>query len=97
MSTANKAINTTALGRVVSSVLNAITRTVAAGRPVRITHFGTFKPVVSDARHGWNLHTKERINVPERQGLRFKPSPQFLDAVHAGDPEAAVITKRSRG
>ncbi|MFD7016056.1 HU family DNA-binding protein [Streptomyces sp. NPDC059928] len=82
--------------RVVEAVLNTIARTTAAGHPVAVTSFGTWRPVQRPARPARNPQSGEPVQVPARMQLRFRVSPQLKKAVMAGDPDAAVITKRHR-
>lgn len=80
----------------VAAVLNVIARTVAAGHPVTVTNFGAFLPEQKTPRNAWNPQTGQPHTIPARTWLKFRPSPQLQEAVVAGDPDAAVITKRPR-
>lgn len=82
--------------RAVAAVLNTIARTVASGHQVAVTNFGTWRPVYRPAHKAHNPQTLEHIHVQARTRLAFRVSAQLQDAVNAGDPDAAVITKRSR-
>lgn len=81
---------------VVAAVLNTIARTIASGHAVTVTNFGSFTPFMRPARQARDPRTGGAVFLPERQELRVRVSPQLLAAVRAGDPDAAVIAKRSR-
>jgi integration host factor subunit beta len=50
-----------------------ITRETQAGEKIILRGFGTFKQVTKKARIATNPATKEKVNVPERICLHFKP------------------------
>jgi nucleoid DNA-binding protein len=77
----------------VDAVLNAITRTLAAGHSVSITNFGSWHSVPRPARQTRNPQTGESLTVPARQGIRVRTSPRLRDLVRAGDVTAASIRK----
>lgn len=82
--------------RAVEAVLNTIGRTVASGHQIAITNFGTWLPKHVPARAARNPQTGDLVTLPARTRLVFRASEQLQDAVKARDPQAAVITKRSR-
>ena len=82
--------------RALNAVLNVIARTVAAGHSVTVSNFGTWLPKHVPARKRRNPQTGGSLVVPAHTWLVFRASDQLQDAVKAHDPEAAVITKRSR-
>ncbi len=62
----------------VKQVLKAITtevvRRAASGEPVRISKFGTFYAQTHGPKTGRNMHTGEKVPIPARRVLKFRPS-----------------------
>lgn len=69
--------------KVVDKVLNAfmqsVKSSVAEGNEVKLEKFGTFKMTTHKARRGYNVQTKEVIDIPERILPTFKISKHFLN------------------
>ena len=76
---------------IVQAVLDTITEKVIAGQNVTLTGFGTFRRSQRAARTGTNIRTREKINIPAQQSVRFTPGSEFKNAVRGGG------SSRSRG
>ncbi len=81
---------------VVDAVFDIITRSVAAGHPVRITNFGTFSARHATAHPARNPQTGQTLVIPARQKVRFCASPRLRELVRAADPAAATIRKHPK-
>lgn len=57
----------------VNAVFRSIAEAVKAGKEVRLVGFGSFRVVERKAREGRNLQTGEKIKIPARKVVRFKP------------------------
>jgi DNA-binding protein HU-beta len=57
----------------VEAFIATVESAVAKGEKVAILGFGSFSVVKKAARKGVNPKTKESINIPERNVLKFKP------------------------
>ena len=55
-------------------ILEAIKRHIVDGERVEITGFGSFEVTQKKGRQGRNPLTGERIAIPEKKTLNFKPS-----------------------
>lgn len=72
------------VGDVVSSLLRVIMETVAAGQPVLIPGFGTFKPAARAARQGKNPATGAVLEIPATIVPRFTAGATFRNLVREG-------------
>ncbi|GAC1357401.1 MAG: hypothetical protein NVSMB38_39710 [Ktedonobacteraceae bacterium] len=63
------------------TTLDAIQESLQAGNEVRLVGFGTFKVRRSTARKGVNPRTREAIEVPAKERVRFAPGKELSDAV----------------
>ena len=68
--------------RALQSLVAAIIDSVAAGRQVRLTDFGTFGVTERSAREGRNPRTGERIHIPASTSPNFRPGKAFKEAVN---------------
>jgi len=85
-------LDLTTAGTAVDSVIDIITRTVADGRKVTLTGFGTFEAVHRAERVGRNPQTGEPVEIPATRVPKFRPGTRFKDAVAKGarlEPVAA--------
>lgn len=65
------------LGRskeVIKAVFNILSEEIALGNDVRINKFGTFHIKVREPRMGFNIQTREPMEIPEKRKIVFKPS-----------------------
>src|SRR5919109_157355 len=76
---------------VLSTALNTIASKVASGQDVTLTGFGTFRRSERAARTGTNIRTRERIQIPAQQSVRFTAGSEFKAAV------SGRATSRRRG
>lgn len=67
--------------RVVSSLQEHITNALVAGKSVKIPGFVAFDPKTSAARTMRNPQTGEKIDVPERKGVKIRPLTSLTTAV----------------
>lgn len=54
--------------------LESIAQALANDDKVALLNFGTFSVVEKEARTGINPRTKEKIEIPARKVVKFKPS-----------------------
>ena len=69
-------------GRVVGSVIDSVTRTLAKGETVTLVGFGTFSVGNRAARQGRNPQTGASIRIPASKSPRFKAGKALRDAVN---------------
>ena len=74
----------TSVGDVVSALLRVVMETVAAGQPVLIPGFGTFKATARAARRGKNPATGEELEIPATSVPRFTAGVTFRNLVREG-------------
>lgn len=86
-----------AADRAVRATLTAIARSVAAGRPVTITHFGSFLPRTLKERPARNPMTGQTLTAPAQRVVKFRPTGRLRRAVRAGDPEGFSLRKKPSG
>jgi nucleoid DNA-binding protein len=65
--------------RILNTVFDTIVEAVGEGRTVRVKGFGSFESYISKERQGVNPNTKEKIVIPAKRRIRFKPSSNFKD------------------
>lgn len=70
-----------ACDRVLTSLLNTITKAVAAGEKVTFTGFGSFEKAPVAARGGRNPKTGEKITLAETCRPKFRAGTAFKAAV----------------
>lgn len=63
------------------TTLDVIQESLQAGNEVRLVGFGTFKVRRSTARKGVNPRTREVIEVPAKERVRFAPGKELSNAV----------------
>ncbi len=66
---------------VVNQTVSILMNTVASGRPVSIVGLGKFFLKRRSARLGVNPVTKKKIQIGERQTIKFVPGKVFKDTV----------------
>jgi len=72
------------VGDVVSTLLRVVMETVAAGQPVLIPGFGTFKATSRAARLGKNPATGAELEIPATIVPKFTPGTTFKNLVRDG-------------
>ena len=68
--------------KVVASVLDTITETLAAGEKVSLVGFGNFEVKERAAHQGINPSTGEPMQIPSSKSAVFKSGKQLKDAVN---------------
>ena len=56
-----------------NAVVASVTKALKEGDKVALIGFGTFMVVKKEARQGINPATKEKITIPARKVVKFKP------------------------
>ena len=67
----------------VNATLESIRESLENGDDVRLVGFGAFSVRSTAARTGVNPQTREKIQVPARQRVKFTPGKELNDAVTA--------------
>lgn len=65
----------------IEAVFDSITDALQKGSEVRFLGFGTFSVVHRPASEGRNPRTGEKIQVPEKKVVRFRPGKKLKDVV----------------
>jgi DNA-binding protein HU-beta len=73
----------------INATLDTIRECLEAGEDVRLVGFGAFSVRTTAARTGVNPQTRAKIQVPERQRVKFTPGKELNDAVTAKAPKAS--------
>lgn len=63
-------------------MIQIITESLMIGEPVTFMGFGTFKPVVQEARIVRNPRTLEKVEFKKRKTARFKPGKFLLEKIN---------------
>lgn len=66
----------------VDAVFDTMKETLASGHKMKVSTFGNFVVRDKHARWGLNPRTRERIMLPPRRVVRFKPSPVLKAALN---------------
>ena len=74
-------ISESVVRRIIESMVSAIIREVASGGRVNIWGLGTFSSVTRAPRTGRNPRTGEKVPIPERKAVQFKPGRDFKELV----------------
>lgn len=69
---------------IVDAALDIITETLAQGKKVTLTGFGTFEVRKRQEREGVNPQTREKIVIPETMTPGFSASSTLKDRVKSG-------------
>ncbi|MCM1319558.1 MAG: HU family DNA-binding protein [Muribaculaceae bacterium] len=59
------------------ATLESIAQALANEDKVSLIGFGTFSVITKEARTGINPRTKEKIEIPARKAVKFKPSTEL--------------------
>ena len=70
---------------VVQSILHSVKDSLLEGRPVKIQNFGVFEVTDRQGRAGVDPISGERIYIPPRKGLSFRPSSKVKRLVSEQD------------
>ncbi|MGW4889632.1 HU family DNA-binding protein [Streptomyces murinus] len=75
---------------IVMATFDVIARAAASGHDVAVTNFGTWLSYPAAPRTARDPQNGTPVLVPAQQKIRFRVSPQLLDAVRRGDPKATI-------
>jgi len=64
---------------IMDMLINQIKHSINDGEKIAIAGFGTFSKKLMPARKGFNMHTKEKIEIAAKEKVSFKPSKKMLD------------------
>jgi integration host factor subunit alpha len=77
---------------IVDAIFQTVKTTLGDGRPVKIKNFGTFEVMRRKGRMGVNPASGEKMFIPPRKGLAFRPAERLKQVV---DEEKARARKRA--
>lgn len=66
---------------IVDAIFQTVKTTLGGGRPVKIKNFGTFEVLPRAGRVGVNPASGEKIFIPPKKGLAFRPAEQLKKEV----------------
>ena len=79
---ANTDLSKAAAGRVLSTVLESVTKTLKKGDTVSLTGFGSFSVTKRKARIGRNPQTGDALKIKAAKVPQFRPSQGLKDALN---------------
>ena len=79
---------------VLETCLDEVRRRLADGRRLELRDFGVFETKTRASRVGRNPRTGERVPVPERNVVTFKPGKRMKEAV--ANPSSATNSSASQ-
>ena len=68
--------------KVVSVLFKVVVERLVAGRHTGFLNFGVFRVYAGEPRPGRNPKTGERVDIPARRRVRFRPSRTLNDAIN---------------
>ncbi|MBQ8706973.1 MAG: integration host factor subunit beta [Succinivibrionaceae bacterium] len=74
------------LEQCIDEIFNFISQEVSAGRKIEIRGFGCFSQRKRPSRMARNPKTGEKVLVPDRYVIFFKPGKELKDRLNADDP-----------
>lgn len=74
---AKAGLNKTAAKAALDACLESIGQALCNEEKVQLIGFGTFQVVEKEARTGINPRTKEKIEIPARKVVKFKPAAEL--------------------
>ena len=74
---AKAGLNKVAAKAALDATLESISNALAKEEKVVLIGFGTFSVIEKDARTGINPRTKEKIEIPARKVVKFKPGSEL--------------------
>lgn len=80
---------------IVDAIFKTVKTTLGGGRPVKIKNFGTFEVMDRKGRMGVNPASGEKMFIPPRTGLAFRPAERLKQVVDDDKPGGAQ-GKKSR-
>lgn len=89
-------LTTQQVEKVYDAVLDCIcSKTVKEGR-IALSDLGVFSVKTKNARNGVNPRTGEKIQIPERKKIQFKPSKSFQAYVETGKKAKEVKEEKAK-
>jgi len=70
---------------VLNSILANIVTASACDETIKLMNFGTFTPKFKKERIGHNPRNGEKITIPSRNTINFKPGKVFNEAINSGN------------
>ncbi|KNG79236.1 HU family DNA-binding protein [Mycoplasma sp. HU2014] len=64
-----------------TKLFSLIAEELENGNKVEISDFGVFKPITTKSRTGFNPITKEKIEIPAKNTVKFKVSKKLIKTV----------------
>ncbi|MEW6489590.1 MAG: HU family DNA-binding protein [Thermodesulfobacteriota bacterium] len=74
-------VNRTTAEKALGGALDAIGAALAAGEKVALAGFGTFSVTQREARKGRNPNTGEKLRIPAKRAVKFKPGSKLANRV----------------
>lgn len=71
--------------RIVNAFLDEVTDQLGNGHMVRLTGFGTLRPVVRAPREYYNIPTGQKVSTTERTTVRFRLGQSLRNKMAGGD------------
>jgi DNA-binding protein HU-beta len=71
---------------IIKATLGAIREQVQAGNKIAIQDFGTFQLTQRNERQGTNPATREKMTIPARKAILFRPASGWSNAVAGLSP-----------
>lgn len=68
---------------IVDSYKDLLIQELYNGNSANIQGLGSFSVVKRRPKKGYNVHTKQVIEIPERNGIKFKASPMLINSINA--------------
>jgi DNA-binding protein HU-beta len=66
----------------VDAVVESIRESLLTGEKVSLVGFGAFEPKLRQARQGRNPRTSEKIRIPPKAMMAFRPGKSFREAIN---------------
>lgn len=78
---------------IVDAIFQTVKTTLGDGRPVKIKNFGTFEVMRRKGRMGVNPASGEKMFIPPRKGLAFRPAERLKKVVDTDKKKKAKAGK----
>jgi integration host factor subunit beta len=82
---------------IVETIFDGIIAALQGGEKIEIRGFGSFRTRQRRGRVGRNPKTGEKVEVPAKRILFFKPSKELKDFVNNGDTKSAAPAPSAQG
>lgn len=97
----NAGLSKTDSAQIINQMLSLITDSLASGKNVKLSSFGTFHLLDKAERTGRNPRTNEEVSIAPRRVVRFKASSKLTQRVMAAnsnnqDPSSNQLTDKKR-